>query len=538
MSEDNGLDFKLTEPVTKEIIELLRSEKYNQAYNRCFQEDVTFAVFKTTMRYLKRKDYVPHEHTDLWYSIKELLGTIQPGPSNLFFMSSTYLPGNGVAESIIVREDKKAIAYLTYAAVGLHENPTRPPMPDEQLSAIIEEYSNTKDIKRIDTVTTKMLNIVELDTEEMWSVPIAGPTADGARFGDYSIAKLVAYVDHQIVLLVSLEDRKQFIVWNCQKEFSGPERIEKVIDLQIPNNCYTIDKIGKRIIYVDANKQSLEVVLLTGKHTASFGLTLPDGMAMENLRSIEMDSKGNTVVFLFNGDPDSSRWAMGIGLVSHEELQDVPSIKLRWFEYSDLALTQGLVRTANGPLFANQADSIEITGRAFYVMDNTGRLYTIAISDIYRSSEELDSTLLLQQFQYEYSKQVVKGIAHIPMLVVSKRSPKAFSYYSEEQEIHMWDIASRSLVARIPANKGIDEMYLALDDTLLVTKSYNMGNPKGEVSISFLDYLLLYLDSPVNYDARHLMLWDRLKDILGAEKPEIKLIEELIRYFMKKKEEM
>jgi len=91
MSEDNVIDFKLPEPVTKEITELLRTEKYNQAYNRCFQEDVSFAVFKATMRYLKRKEYVPREHTGLWHAIKEPLRKIEQGPSNLFFMSTGLL---------------------------------------------------------------------------------------------------------------------------------------------------------------------------------------------------------------------------------------------------------------------------------------------------------------------------------------------------------------------------------------------------------------------------------------------------------------
>lgn len=498
-------------------LETLRKAKDAQGlFDRCLREDINASMSIQVMKSLLHNWFSPKNHGSFWSDLAEPLKLYKRPCKSLLFNSSL-LPGNGIATSATTSLDGKTFAYLTNAAVSLEELETRRPATKLEYEAALARGPDKDQPKRI--------NIISISPYRIRSIAI--DPKDGFPWG--TIPRLLG-LDDDFVYVIANEanGRCTFIKVPCD----GSPRAESSLIFNCPGRCYHFDQTASRLWYIDRDTKALVQSGLDGRIIRQSTLHLPDDLEIAQLNELTIARDGKSLILSIDQHFSCSRYVFAFGSRNKDSSEDeTEDWSVRWFRTKELLGTSSLKNCLVGPAYDNSGTTK--SGDAFYCLDQTDALNFIDLGHVQDKATplaDLDaSSLLVPCGQLEK-----KGKSSMSCFALAVTLPLAASYSMESNCIQVWDIARKTRLFELACPYHIDDMFFLNDDRLLVTVVRSLGNKQGTIALSFFDYALLIGKPPVLYTAKDYV---RLKPLLAIapDEPELKVLEQLIRYFTVKK---
>jgi len=494
-------------------LEALRKDKDAQGlFARCLREDINAPMTIQVMKSLSHSWFFPKDHGTLWNNLSESLKLYKRPCKSLLFNSSL-LPGNGIATSATTSLDGNTFAYLTNAAVSLEELETRRPATKVEYEAALARGPDKDQPIRI--------NIISISPYRIRSIAI--DPKDGFPWG--TIPRLLG-LDDDFVYVMADEANGQctFIKVPCD----GSPRSEAPLVFNCPGHCVHFDQVASRLWYIDRDTKALVESGLDGRIIHRSTLHLPDDLAITQLNELVIARNGKSLILSVDQHYSSSRYVFALGSRNKVSSGDeAEGWSVRWLRAKELLGTSCLTNCLVGPAFDNSGTACG--GDAFYCLDQTGLLNIVdlgRIEDEATPLADLDSSSLLVPCGHVGTK----GKSWATGVALATSLPLAASFSMETNSIQIWDLARKDRLFELACPYHIDDIYFLNDDRLLVTVERSKGNNHGTIALSFLDYALLMGKPPVLYNAKDYV---RLKPLLAIapDDPELRILEQLIRYF-------
>lgn len=512
MSPQLTYNFGDTTVCRTELEALWNAKDAQGLFGRCLREDINASMTIQVMKNLSHSWFSPKEHGALWNNQSEPLKLYKRPCKSLLF-NQNVLPGNGLAQTATSSLDGKTFAYLTNAAVGLEELETRRPSTKAEYEAALQHGPDKNLPMRI--------NIIGISPYRVRSIAIDPKD----EFPWRGMPRLLG-IDDDFVYVMADETNglHSFIKVPCD----GSSRAEAPLMFNCPGRCYHFDQEASLLWYIDSDTKALVESSLDGHIINQSALHLPNDLEITQLNELVIADDGKAMLLSVDQHFAYSRFVFALGYRNKASSEDgSEGWPLKWFRVKDLSGPSCFTNCLAGPAFDNagQAGS----GDAFYCLDQTGLLNILDLGQVRDRTiplADLDASSLLVSCGHVETK----GNSWLSGFALATSLPLAASYSMETKSIQVWDLARKARLFELVCPYNIDAMYFLNDDRLLVTVERSMGINHGTVALSFLDYALLMGKPPVLYTAKDYV---RLKPLLAVapDDPELKVLEQLIRYF-------
>lgn len=494
-------------------LEALRKDKDAQGlFARCLREDINAPMTIQVMKSLSHSWFFPKDHGTLWNNLSEPL-KLYKRPCRSLLFNPSLVPGNGLAKSATTSLDGKTFAYLTNAAVGLEELETRRPSTMAEYEAALR-HGPDKDLPM-------RINIIRISPYLIRSIAI-DPQDDFPWGG---LPRLLG-IDNDFVYAMADETngRHAFIKTPCD----GSPRTEAPLVFNCPGRCYHFDQTASRLWYIDHDTKTLVESGLDGRILNRSSLHMPVDLEITQLSELVITDDAKAMLLSVDQHYSYSRFVFAVGSrrsTSSDGESDGWSV--RWFRVKDLSGPSCFTNCLAGPAYDNAGHAV--SGEAFYCLDQTGLLNILDLGQVGDETiplSDLDASSLLVPCGYAGTT----GNSWLSGFALARSLPLAASYSMDTKSIQVWDLARKARLFELACPYNIDAIYFLNDDRLLVTVERSMGINHGSLALSFLDYALLMGKPPVLYSAKDYV---RLKPLLAVvpDDPELKVLEQLIRYF-------
>ncbi len=410
--------------------------------------------------------------------------------SSRFLFVHDVLPGNGKAESVCASFDGMLHAYLTYAAVRLQD------VSLERLARARLYTSPTPDQPLARPQCPQMVNITSFDPYEAWSVPIT-PNIPDAENGSFELSGLDRT---RLYLSKSRGNHKLFFELDLHDG-----NLIQTYDLGDHCGAVFLDVSERRLTFIDLPTATLNILDLEKASSQSYFLDLPPGLHPEALQVLEFTPDGTFGIILVAPSGTASGVLLGVVRLSIDRSASDPAFSIRWLERNELWLNKGFEKARFSFLGLSQEG--EAPAGAFYLVDATNTIHTLPVARLDNVElGALDPLTLLS------SITATKGCKKtlFPVLAVGTERPLMATYDQTTERLKLWDTSANVLLISIPCPFHVDRLDFLAHDTLLATKSRTCRGVWDDLSLTFIDLLLLAGQSPSTLTEDHLPLLDPL----------------------------
>jgi hypothetical protein len=261
--------------------------------------------------------------------------------------------------------------------------------------------------------------------------------------------------------------------------------------------------IGRRVAWVDSLRLVLSIIMIGDSSPRDFSLDLPMGLSAEDLRGIVLEPAGRLGIIVAEAKRTVSTSLLATFRLPGDDAAGLtPEFEVRWFGGTEIWHVGGFELARYTSPKGNERSS-------FILVDSAGALYELHLAQLRAASlASVEPGSLLKPFPA--SKDQKKSL--FPSIAIGTELPIIATYEQTTNELRLWDLTSRKLLACLPCPYHLDSLHFLAGDSILVAKSRSMNHMQGTLTVTFPGFLFLAGRAPSSLTLEDFLLLEPLLD--------------------------